>query len=370
MPYAAAGLFAADPNAQTGCMQHQRKLMEALDRAQAYLTNHKTGATNRKLLVLLKDMQWQNWQISLEALATAKEGRYSTEDTEIRKMCVSIHAGQSNSKFTAEDIFNHLQHISQRSQKGCAKMNKQGPQFLAYHRALLLMSASCRQDWLYCRNSPKTMLSGGRNGSTARLPNHWEKVCSWCSPSCPTTWRQDPWRKATGLDAISSLPLTFQKTSACQALWQLLVWDMSLLHGCLSTALWCGFIRCHGEPRSSMSGGCQAPKRIWKWFPQPWLCSTALASRTLTTAKKCGQDTVPVNFAETIGGVAVCQTVAVMLVRWSGCLMMKGAVLLSATGKAYLCVGFRSWLAMGVALKQHNIDGKADANSRNRLISC
>ena len=127
MPYATAGVWSTSPETRVGCMQHQRRLLEALEKAHGYASNHK-DAVSTSLAKLLKDIQWHKWQISLEALTAARKAGYSPQDNEVRQICLSLHCGQSNSKFTSEDIFGHLQHITQRSQKGCNVMNKCGAQ--------------------------------------------------------------------------------------------------------------------------------------------------------------------------------------------------------------------------------------------------
>ena len=43
----------------------------------------------------------------------------------------------------------------------------------------------------------------------------------------------------------------------------------------------------------------------------------------------------------------------------AGCMMMKGTFLTSGPGRQYLCLGFRTWAAIGVELAEHVVDGQA-----------
>ena len=108
-------------------MKLQKQLLETLEAMDKYRKGQKDGVS-ACLLRLFNDLQWHRWQVSLEGLATAQAANWCV-DASVKSYAFSVHGGQSNTKWTAEDIFSHLQHIVARSQKGCCVMNKRLPQW-------------------------------------------------------------------------------------------------------------------------------------------------------------------------------------------------------------------------------------------------
>ena len=126
MPYITAGVWSENETVKAECMTLQQQLLVALEAADQYIRNNSDKVAT-SLKSLLKDLQWHRWQISLESLETARRAGYSHADPRVRLQSLNLHGGQSNTKWTAEDVFSHLAHISQRAQKGCSVMNKIGP---------------------------------------------------------------------------------------------------------------------------------------------------------------------------------------------------------------------------------------------------
>jgi hypothetical protein len=104
-------------------MAHIRKLYELLHKAEEHMRT-KSDAVSTALKVLFKDMHWQNLQISLECLAVAHEANYDFRENQVREQAFSLFAGPSETKTYCEDVFGHLAHVVQRSQKGRQVMNK------------------------------------------------------------------------------------------------------------------------------------------------------------------------------------------------------------------------------------------------------
>ena len=48
---------------------------------------------------------------------------------------------------------------------------------------------------------------------------------------------------------------------------------------------------------------------------------------------------------------------------------MKGAVALNEAGRPYLCLGFRTWGAIGVEMQEHKVDGKAGVLNMRQAAS-
>ena len=104
-------------------MDMQKQFLENLEAIHTYTQAHK-DVVSKDLQRLLGDLQWHRWQICLESLAAASASNFAASDREVNRVAFSIHGGQSNTKFTAEDVFSHLHHLVSRSQKGCCVMNK------------------------------------------------------------------------------------------------------------------------------------------------------------------------------------------------------------------------------------------------------
>ena len=129
VPYLTAGVWQPDAQTKKTCVTVQQQLLTNLEAMHQCTVERKDGLS-LCLLRLLDDLQWHWWQVSLESLGAARQGNWSEADHQVRAQAISLHCGQSNSKFTAEAIFSHLQHVVARSQKGCCVMNKSLPQFL------------------------------------------------------------------------------------------------------------------------------------------------------------------------------------------------------------------------------------------------
>lgn len=83
------------------------------------------GNTQGKAVTdMLRDCWWPRLQLPLETIQVGRNCDFNYDDPEMRMQAFACFAGPSNSKFTAEDVFAHLQHLGSRSNKGFNKMNK------------------------------------------------------------------------------------------------------------------------------------------------------------------------------------------------------------------------------------------------------
>ncbi|CAE7413302.1 unnamed protein product [Symbiodinium sp. CCMP2592] len=73
---------------------------------------------------LLRDLWWHSTPICLEILQCARDAQYDKNDDNLRILGFGLFAGPSNTKHSAEDVFAHLTHVQQRSQKGSLRMSK------------------------------------------------------------------------------------------------------------------------------------------------------------------------------------------------------------------------------------------------------
>ena len=86
---------------------------------------NRANARGKAVTDMLRDCWWPRLlQIPLETTQVGRNCDFDADDSEMRMQAFALFAGPSNSKFTAEDVFAHLQHVGSRSNKGFNKMNK------------------------------------------------------------------------------------------------------------------------------------------------------------------------------------------------------------------------------------------------------
>ncbi len=123
MPNVLALMFHENTAARTRGMTLIRTLYTAVVKAEALLkaapANQLTG-----LRKLMSDMSWQDLQLVREAFAVCRDGNWDYDDAETRNLAYALYGGPANTKFTLEEVFNHLKDITIRSNKGSHVMNK------------------------------------------------------------------------------------------------------------------------------------------------------------------------------------------------------------------------------------------------------
>ena len=73
---------------------------------------------------LLRDLWWHSTPICLEILQCARDAQYDKDNANLRILGFGLFAGPSNTKHSAEDVFAHLTHVQQRSQKGSLRIEQ------------------------------------------------------------------------------------------------------------------------------------------------------------------------------------------------------------------------------------------------------
>ena len=101
-----------------------RDLDSALGTAHRVKGENRANARGKAVTDMLRDCWWPRLQIPLETIQVGRNCDFDADDSEMRMQAFALFAGPSNSKFTAEDVFAHLQHVGSRSNKGFNKMNK------------------------------------------------------------------------------------------------------------------------------------------------------------------------------------------------------------------------------------------------------
>ena len=123
MPQAYAAVMHPEESVRKYFMQYQRVLYEALLKADDYAKTNDDGVSNA-LQVCLQDVQFHNWQVTLECFGVSIRSSWNAEDEQVRKQCFSLFASPTNTKWSAEDGFAHLASVVARMNKGANKFNK------------------------------------------------------------------------------------------------------------------------------------------------------------------------------------------------------------------------------------------------------
>ncbi|CAE7359418.1 unnamed protein product, partial [Symbiodinium sp. KB8] len=123
MPFAMSAVFGPS-NTHGPAMEFIRNLDAGLAEAHRLLAREPGSATGVAVTALLKDLWWHTTQLALEGIQTCRDARFSASCSELRSFVFCCFAGPSNTKFTCEDVFAHMAHVTQRSQKGAQVMSK------------------------------------------------------------------------------------------------------------------------------------------------------------------------------------------------------------------------------------------------------
>ncbi len=112
-------------------------LLTALRKAKQYIETHENEIAN-ELGKLLTDLWWHTSQLALECLGECEKANFDASAQAVIDQYMAVHGAPKTTKFLNEDVFGHLSHIVQRSNKGCTVMNKK----LKFHRTLFLIWSS------------------------------------------------------------------------------------------------------------------------------------------------------------------------------------------------------------------------------------
>ena len=123
-PNVISSVFSLEVNVRKWGMDVLRDLDSGLAIAHRVLHANPVGARGRAVSDMLSDCWWPRLQLPLETIQVGRNCGFDCDGPEMRMQAFALFAGPSNSKFTAEDVFAHLQHVSSRSNKGYQKMNK------------------------------------------------------------------------------------------------------------------------------------------------------------------------------------------------------------------------------------------------------
>ena len=110
--------------AQRCGMERLRTLDKALAAAFRVRDQQGDSPVGKELRALLNDIWFWQTQLCLEIIQEGRASQFNAGTMETRNLAFSCFAGVGNSKYTAEDVFAHLQHVAARSQKGSLQMNK------------------------------------------------------------------------------------------------------------------------------------------------------------------------------------------------------------------------------------------------------
>ena len=81
-------------------------------------------SVSKTLEEMLRDAWFLQTQIGLEALQVCVDAGFEPNDRQVLLLAHQLWGGPNQTKFTAEDVFGHLSHVTQRSAKGGHQMNK------------------------------------------------------------------------------------------------------------------------------------------------------------------------------------------------------------------------------------------------------
>lgn len=124
-PNVISTVFSLNMNVRQWGMNVLRDLDSALGTAHRVKGENRANARGKAVTDMLRDCWWPRLlQIPLETTQVGRNCDFDADDSEMRMQAFALFAGPSNSKFTAEDVFAHLQHVGSRSNKGFNKMNK------------------------------------------------------------------------------------------------------------------------------------------------------------------------------------------------------------------------------------------------------
>ncbi|CAE7767922.1 unnamed protein product [Symbiodinium necroappetens] len=122
-PYCLASIF-GDAAAGHWSLEWLQRLDAGLAVAQRIRRTSPDTPVATALKGLLRDLWWHATPLSLELLQCARDAHFDKNDANLRLLCFGMYAGPSNTKHSAEDVFAHLTHVQQRSQKGLQRMSK------------------------------------------------------------------------------------------------------------------------------------------------------------------------------------------------------------------------------------------------------
>lgn len=124
IPNVLSGIFAENIGTRKWAMTMIKDLDNGLRIAHELLKARPNSALGQGISSMIHDCWWARLPIGLETIQVARDAEFDYLDEEVVALGVSLFGGPSNSKFTCEDVFAHLQHIISRTSKGYNKMNK------------------------------------------------------------------------------------------------------------------------------------------------------------------------------------------------------------------------------------------------------
>jgi hypothetical protein len=130
MPSVTSLVFSTTTTARTRGMELIRGIDSSITSALRYAST-RAGKLQKLMQKCLDDVAFHKLQIVNEAFQVCRNSGWDHAGTEIRTISWQLHSGPPSTKSTLEDVFNHLQHVAARQQKGRSEMGDASKAFYA-----------------------------------------------------------------------------------------------------------------------------------------------------------------------------------------------------------------------------------------------